>query len=137
MVRGTKRKRDTCTINNEVVTSAESLSEPHEVAIGRSEATGIVHGHTGLAGEGSNQPRLDQVTPVNTHISEGPNRWLGLEYGPTAQLDGTGPMPMQVQTAHLIPAGRQVVGQANEREGVGPNQLGVDMHEPVIRVLTR
>ena len=122
-MRGTKRKIDTCTINSEVVTNVEFPSETHE-------ATGIVYGHTGLTGEGSNQTRPGQVTPVNTHILEGPTRWLGLEYGPTAQLDGTGLRPNQVQTAHLIPASRQVVGQANKSEGVGPDQLGVGYVQP-------
>ena len=105
------------------MTSDESHSNPHEVVIGRSEATGIVHGHTGLAGEGSNQPRSDQVTPVSSYKSEGPTRWLGLRHGPTAQLDGTGLRPIQAQTDHSSPASRQVVGHANEEEGAGPVQL--------------
>ena len=121
-MRGTKRKRDTCTVNSWVVTSEESHSNPHEVVIGRSEATGIVHGHTGLTGEGSNQLRSDQVTPISSYISEGPTRWLGLRHGPTAQLDGTGLRPIQTQTDHSSPAVRQVEGPV--RLGGGHAQHG-------------
>ena len=128
-MRGTKRKRDICTVsgseNNWVVASESGGSppNPNEVVIGRSGTTRIVHGHADPAGEGSNQPHLNQVTPVSSHISEGPNRWLGLRPGATTHLDGTGLRPIQAQANHSSPASRQVVGQVTEEDGVGTIQL--------------
>ena len=112
-------------VNNWFVASesGESPPNPNEDVIGRSGATRIVHGHADLAGEESNQPHLNQVTPVSSHIPEGPNHWLGLRHGPTEQLDGTGLRPIHAQTNHSSPSSRQVVGQVTEEEGVGPVQL--------------
>ena len=130
-MRGTKRKRDIFTLSESVDNwlvaseSVEHLPESNEGVIGRYGANQIVQGHANTVGEESNQPRLNLVSPVSGHVTEGPNRWLGLRHTTQDQLDGTEPESLQAPTNPPNPAGCHVVGQVIGEEGVGPVPLGV------------
>ena len=141
-MRGTKRKRDIFTLSESVDNwfvaseSVEHLPESDEGAIGRYGANQIVQGHANTVGEESNQPRLNLVSPVSGHITEGPNRWLGLRHTTPDQLDGTEPKSSQAQSNPPNPSSCHVAGKATGEEGVGPVLLGLVIQIRVISVMT-
>ena len=130
-MRGTKRKRDIFTVVKSVdnwFVASESVEPPpesNEGVIGRYGANQSVHDHANTVGEESNQPSLNRVIPVSSHVTEGPNQWLGLRHATLDQLDGTGPRSIQAQTNPPNPASYYVVGPVIGEEGVGPVPLGV------------
>lgn len=84
-MRGIKRKRDIFTlaesVDNWFVASkrVEDLPETEEGE--------IIHGHVVIVGEGSNWASPNRVDPVNRHVTDGANRWLGLRHTIPAQSD--------------------------------------------------
>ncbi len=141
-MRGTKRKRDIFTVvesvDNWFVASegVDSPTESNEGVIGRYGASQIAHGRINLVGEESSQSVLNRVDPVNSHVIEGPNQWLGWRQSTSDQLDVTGPSSIRAQTNPLNPSsghqgglvtGAGVVSPVPSRGGyVHPRTLGND-----------
>ena len=125
-MRGTKRKRDIFTVvesvDNWFVASegVDSPTESNEGVIGRYGASQIAHGRTNLVGEESSQPGWSRITPVSSHVREGPNQWLGLRQSTSDQLDGTGPSSIQAQANPLNPISGYGGGPVTGEEGVSP-----------------